>query len=45
MALVVIVQRLRRGGKVAIGVFLLIVLVMAVAGWIGYDHWWVDRYY
>ena len=31
--------------KWALAAFAAVMLVMAVCGWIGYDHWWTERYY
>lgn len=30
--------------RIAVLAFLAVMLVMAFAGWIGYDHWWTARY-
>lgn len=39
MALVMIMKRLRTDVIVAIGVLAILLLAMAVVGWIGYDRW------
>jgi hypothetical protein len=36
---------MRGGARVAIAAFLVAMLVMAIAAWIGYDYWWAERYY
>jgi hypothetical protein len=38
-------DQIRPDVRVALLAFFALMLLMAVAGWIGYDNWWVERYY
>jgi hypothetical protein len=37
--------RLPVDARVALLAFAIVILIMGVVGWIGYDHWWTERYY
>lgn len=38
-------DRLRTDTRLALLAFALIMLAMLIAGYIGYDRWWIERYY
>jgi hypothetical protein len=38
-------DRLRTDARVAILAFAIVIALMAVASWYGYDRWWIERYY